>query len=84
MALGSTQPLKEMSTRDDLGEGRLVGCRAANFATFTCRLSKILAASMSLSPQGLSRPVKGQLLYSEILRLPTRIRCDLYESQNKE
>jgi hypothetical protein len=63
MALESTQPLTEMSTRNiSWGSkgGRCVG--ADNFTTFMCRLSRNLGASTSWNPKGLSRPVMG-LLY---------------------
>jgi hypothetical protein len=61
-ALGSTQPLTKMSTRNiSCGERRPVR-RADNLTTFKCRLSGNLGASNSWKPQGLSRPVMG-LLY---------------------
>jgi hypothetical protein len=47
MALGSTQPLTEMSTRAD------------NLTTFMCRLPRNLGALTSWKPKGLSRPVMG-------------------------
>ena len=59
LALGSTQPLTEMSTRNI--SWRPVR-RADNLTTFMCRLSWNLGASTSWNPQGLSRPVMG-LLY---------------------
>jgi hypothetical protein len=55
MALGSTQPLTEMSTTWPVR-------MADNLTTFMCRLSWNLGASTSWNPQGLSRPVMG-LLY---------------------
>jgi hypothetical protein len=62
MALGSTQPLTEMSTRNiSWGQRRPVR-RADNLTNFMCRLSWNLGASTSWNPQGLSRPVMG-LLY---------------------
>jgi hypothetical protein len=57
MALGLTQGLTEMSTRN-ISWGR----RADNLTTFMCRLSWNLGTSTSWNPQGLSRPVMG-LLY---------------------
>ena len=59
MALGLTQPLTEMSTRNiSWGKGgRCVGL-TDYLATFLCRLSKYLGASASRNPQGLSRPVR--------------------------
>jgi hypothetical protein len=57
MALGSTQPLTEMSTSNiSWGQRRPVR-RADNLATFMCRLSSNLGASDTWNPQGLSRPV---------------------------
>jgi len=61
MALGSTQPLTEMITRNFLGVMWLVR-KADNLTTFTCRLSWNLGASSSWNPMGLSRPVI-ELLY---------------------
>jgi len=62
MALGLTQPLTEMSTRNiSLGVKRPVR-RTDNLTTFICRLSWNLEATFSWNPQGLSRPVMG-LLY---------------------
>ena len=57
MALESTQPPTEMSTRNISWV-----ITADNLTTFMCRLSWNLRASTSWNPQGLSRPVKG-LLY---------------------
>jgi len=68
MALGLTQPLTEMSTRNvSWGQRRPVR-RGDNIATFMCRLSWNLGASTSWNPQGLSRPVMGwlYLFYSSI------------------
>ena len=62
MALGSTQPLTEMSTRNiSWGQRRPVR-RADNLTTFVCRLSWNLGTSPSWNPQGLFRPIMG-LLY---------------------
>jgi hypothetical protein len=75
MALGSTQPLTEMSTRNiswGAKGGRLL--RADNLTTFICRLSRNLGASTSWNPKGLSRPVMG-LLY--------RLACRFYNIQCK-
>jgi hypothetical protein len=57
MALGSTQPLTEMSTRVNAA-----GAYGWQPTTFMCRLSSNLAASTSWNSLGLSRPVMG-LLY---------------------
>jgi hypothetical protein len=62
MALGSTQPLTEMSTRNISLVVKRPVRRADNLATFMCRLSSNLGASTSWNPQGLPRPVMG-LLY---------------------
>jgi len=69
MALGLTQPLTEMSTRNvwvpvtfPRGGLKQPVCRADNLTTFMWRLSSNLGASNSWNPQGLSRPVMG-LLY---------------------
>jgi hypothetical protein len=57
MALGSTQPLTEISTRGIWwGEWRPVR-GADNLSIFICRLSWHLRASASWSPNGVSRPV---------------------------
>jgi hypothetical protein len=55
-ALGLTQPLTEMSTRNNSWEIKAAG------ATFMCRLFCNLGASASWNPMDLSRPVMG-LLY---------------------
>ena len=62
MALGFTQPLTEMSTRNVFWGLKRPVCRADKLTTFMCRLSWNLGASASWNPQGLSRPVMG-LLY---------------------
>ena len=64
MALGLTQTLTEMNTRNiSWGVERPVR-RADNFTTFMCRLSWNLGASTSWKPRGLSRPVIGLLFCS--------------------
>ena len=64
VALGSTQPLTEMSTTGICwGEWRRVR-GAENFTIFTCWLSWHLGASASRSPNGLSRPVMVYLFLS--------------------
>ena len=62
MALGLTQPLTEINTRNISWGQRRPVCRADKLKTFMCRLSWNLRASDSWKPQGLSRPVMG-LLY---------------------
>jgi hypothetical protein len=62
MALGSTQPLTEMSTRRISWGVKAAGDMADNLTTFMCRLSRNLGASTSWNPKGLSRPLMG-LLY---------------------
>jgi hypothetical protein len=59
MALGSTQPLTEMSTNGGKG-GRCVGLTTLPTSCADCL--KNLEASTSWNPNGLSRPVMG-LLY---------------------
>jgi len=61
-ALGLTQPLTEMSTRNVCWGKRRPVRRADNLTIFMCRLSWNLGASTSWNSQGLSRPVIG-LLY---------------------
>ena len=62
MALGLTQPLTEMSTRNISWGVRRPVCGPDNLTTFMSRPSLNLGASTSWDPQGLSRPVMG-LLY---------------------
>jgi hypothetical protein len=62
MALGSTQSLTEMSTRNISWGKRWPVRRADNLTTLMYRLSRNLGASTSWNPKGLSRPVMG-LLY---------------------
>ena len=62
MALGLTQPLTEMSTRNISWGLRQLVWGADNHTTFMCWLSWNLGASTSWNPQGQSRPVQG-LLY---------------------
>ena len=62
MALGLSQPLTEMSTRNiSLGQ-RWPVRRADNLTTFMCRLSVNLGISAYRNPLGLSTPLMG-LLY---------------------
>jgi len=62
LALGLTQPLAEISTRNISWWQRWPVRRADKFTTFMCRLSWNLEASTSWNPQGLSSPVM-ELLY---------------------
>jgi hypothetical protein len=62
MALGSTQHLTEMSTRNISWGVKAAGAYRWQPTTFMCQLSRNLGASTSWNPQGLSRPVMG-LLY---------------------
>jgi hypothetical protein len=62
MAVGSTQPLTEMSTRTLSLRVTAAGAYGWQPTTLMCRLSRNLGASTSWNPQGLSRPVMG-LLY---------------------
>ena len=59
MALGLTQPLTEMSTRNISWGQRWPERRADNTTTFMCRLSWNLGTSTSWNPPGLSRLVMG-------------------------
>jgi hypothetical protein len=56
MALGSTQPLTEMSTTNISWGLRRPVHRADNLTTFMRRLSRNLGASTSWNTKGLSRP----------------------------
>jgi hypothetical protein len=67
MALGSTQPLTEISTRNI--SWRCKGSRYVGLTTFICRLSWYLGASTSRNLQGLSRPGMG-LLYLYLTSCP--------------
>jgi len=60
MALGSTQPPTEMSTRYNSWRVKADD----NLTIFLCRLSGNLVASNSWNPQGLSRPVQGLLNFT--------------------
>ena len=62
MAMGLTQPLTEMSTRNISWGYRRPVRRAGIITTFVCRLSWNFWASTSWNPQSLPRPVMG-LLY---------------------
>ena len=62
MALGLTQPLTEMSTRNISWGVKAAGASGWQPTTFMWRLSSNLGASSSWNPQDLSRPVLG-LLY---------------------
>jgi len=63
MALGLTQPLTEMSTRNISWGKRRPVRRADNLTTFKRRLSWNLGASTSWNTQSLSRPVIGLLVF---------------------
>ena len=64
MALGLTQSLTEMSTRNISWRVKAAVPKADNFTTFMCRLSWNLVASTSWNPQDLSRAVMGLLIPS--------------------
>jgi hypothetical protein len=72
LALGSTQPLTEMSTRNIFWGGgggvKAAGAYGWQPTTFICRLSRNLGASTSWNPLGLSRPVMGLPYLTSILR----------------
>ena len=63
MALGLTQPLTEMGTRNISWGWKRPVRTADNFTTFMCRLSWNLGATASCNPQGLSSPVMGLLYF---------------------
>ena len=71
MALGSTQPLTEMSTRSISSWGK--GGRCVRLTTYhhPVPLSRNLGTLTSRNPLGLSRPVMG-LIYL----LPAQPECD--------
>jgi len=69
MALGLTQPLTEMNTRNISWGKRRPVRRADKLTTFMCRLSWNLGASTSWNPQGLSRPVMGLLYFYLYLKI---------------
>jgi len=74
MALGSTQPLTEMSTRNISWGWKRPMLRADKLTTFMYRLSWNLGDSSSWKPQGLSRPVMGLLYFTlYTLILPKKI-----------
>ena len=72
MALGSTHPLTEMSTRSIscVGGLRRPVRRADNLNTFMCRLTWNLGVWTYRNPQGLSKPLQG-LLYIYLLLFNT-------------
>ena len=82
MALGLTQPLTDVSTRNISWEVKRPVRVADNPATFMCRLSWNLGASTSWNPQGLSRPVMGLLyLYMNIqLKMTTCLSIALWKN----
>ena len=57
MALGSTQPLTEMSARNIYWGLKAAGLWA-DLTTYMFRLSRTPGASASWNPKGLSRPVR--------------------------
>jgi len=59
MALGSTQPLTEMSTTNIPWGVKGPVRRAKYLITFMCRLSRNMGASISWSITGLLKPVMG-------------------------
>jgi hypothetical protein len=79
MALGSTQPLTEMSTRNiPGGEGR--SARKADNLTAICEpiVYKYVGASTSHSPMGLHGPLQGYLylyLYYESIHINLQVVC---------
>jgi hypothetical protein len=82
MALRSTQPLTEMSTRNISWGGGVKAAGADNLTTFMSRLSKNLGASTSCSPKGLPRPVMGLLLFFNNKIPVGGIFCDLHKASD--
>jgi hypothetical protein len=62
MALGLTEPLREMITRNIPEVLRWTVRRADNLTAFMCRLSWNLGASTFWNPPGLSSPITGLLI----------------------
>jgi hypothetical protein len=73
MAMGSTQPLTEMGTRNISWGVNVAGAYGWQPTTFMCRLSITLEASTSWNPKGLSRPVMGLLYLFTVLYVPYRL-----------
>jgi hypothetical protein len=67
MALGSTQPLTEMSTFIFHEGQRRPVPRADNLTIFMCPVSKIRGASTSWSLRGVSGPAEGQLYLAYVV-----------------
>ena len=63
VALDSTQPLTEVSTRSTPEGLRRPVRRADNLTTFIYRLSWNMGASTSWNPQGLSRPIALPIMF---------------------
>jgi hypothetical protein len=61
LALGLTQPLTEMSTRNNSWAVKAAGARADNLTAFMYRLSWNMGASTSWNSRRLSRPGIGSL-----------------------
>jgi hypothetical protein len=74
VALGSTQPLTEMSTRNSSWGWRRPVRRADKLTTFMCRLSRNSGASTSRNSKGLSRPVAGKLYLIDVAKLNENLR----------
>jgi len=77
MALGFTQPLTEMRTRNISWVWRQPVRRADNLTTSTCWSSWNLGALVSWSPLGLSRPVM-ELCYLTYWMVWTETECYLH------
>jgi len=72
MALGLTQPLTEMSTRNVSWEQMRPVHRSDNLTTFMCRLSWNLGASTCWNPRVLSRPIMRFFFFFNIYQFDVR------------
>jgi hypothetical protein len=86
MALGSAQPMQELSTRRISWWVRAAGAygRLTTLTTFMCRLSRNLGTSNSWNPQGLYRPKQGLLALFLYRRTSRRVRSERWKLHAKE
>jgi hypothetical protein len=81
MALGSTQLLTEVSTRNIYWWLKAAVPRADFPTTFVCRLYRNLRASASWNPQGLPRPVMGLLYVTPKTGLKWHMKKNLWDTR---